>query len=189
MMKPALSHHMYILAWQRKTRRWSHRSSLECILWDVFISQTYYKSRIPSPPFQLHESYGFSGDQTAKLMGPTWRPPGDDRTQLSPMLAPRTLLSGNILWCFYVLTDIHNLFQFTVVFCCTCKLLIIIPFVAQPVSTMWKRYKGCLSRDQRLICHMLVITTLYTLSCYFEMRWVWYSSSCLYSIYIYIIDR
>ena len=30
-------------------------------------------------------------------MGPTWGPSGDDRTQVGPMLAPWTLLSG-ILW-------------------------------------------------------------------------------------------
>ena len=30
----------------------------------------------------------------ARFMGPTWDPPGDDRTQVGPMLAPWTLLSG-----------------------------------------------------------------------------------------------
>ena len=35
----------------------------------------------------------------ARLIGPTWDPPGDDRTQVSPMLAPSTLLSGLVvLW-------------------------------------------------------------------------------------------
>ena len=37
--------------------------------------------------------------QIAKFMGPTWGPPGFCRPQMGPMLAPRTLLSGNI--CFY----------------------------------------------------------------------------------------
>ena len=32
--------------------------------------------------------------QIARFMGPTWGPPGDDRTQVGPMLAPWTLLSG-----------------------------------------------------------------------------------------------
>ena len=32
----------------------------------------------------------------ARLMGPTWGPSGADRTQAGPMLAPWTLLSGNI---------------------------------------------------------------------------------------------
>ena len=30
----------------------------------------------------------------ARFMGPTWGPSGDDRTQVGPMLAPWTLLSG-----------------------------------------------------------------------------------------------
>ena len=30
----------------------------------------------------------------ARFMGPTWGPPGDDRTQVGPMLVPWTLLSG-----------------------------------------------------------------------------------------------
>ena len=32
--------------------------------------------------------------QIAKFMGPTWGPSGADRTQVGPMLAPWTLLSG-----------------------------------------------------------------------------------------------
>ena len=32
----------------------------------------------------------------ARFMGPTWGPPGDDRTQVGPMLAPRTLLLGSV---------------------------------------------------------------------------------------------
>ena len=35
----------------------------------------------------------------ARFMGTTWGPPGDDRTQVGPMLAPWTLLSGNTLCC------------------------------------------------------------------------------------------
>ena len=34
--------------------------------------------------------------QIARFMGPTWDPPGDDSTQVGPMLAPWTLLSGYI---------------------------------------------------------------------------------------------
>ena len=30
----------------------------------------------------------------ARFMGPTWGPPGADRTQVDPMFAPWTLLSG-----------------------------------------------------------------------------------------------
>ena len=31
----------------------------------------------------------------ARFIGPTWGPPGDDRTQVGPVLAPWTLLSGS----------------------------------------------------------------------------------------------
>ena len=39
----------------------------------------------------------------ARLMGPTWGPSGADRTQVGPMLAPWTLLSGDVkyLKCIY----------------------------------------------------------------------------------------
>ena len=40
----------------------------------------------------------------AKFMGPTWGPSGADRTQVGPMLAPWTLLSGNLLF----VTDCQN---------------------------------------------------------------------------------
>ena len=36
--------------------------------------------------------------QIARFMGPTWGPSGADRTQMGPMLAPWTLLSG---WLWY----------------------------------------------------------------------------------------
>ena len=39
----------------------------------------------------------------ARFMGPTWGPSGADRTQVGPMLAPWTLLSGNSLVCFSIL--------------------------------------------------------------------------------------
>ena len=35
--------------------------------------------------------------QIARFMGPTWGPPGSCRPQMGPMLAPWTLLSGNVL--------------------------------------------------------------------------------------------
>ena len=39
--------------------------------------------------------------QIARFMGPTWDPPGADRTQVGPMLVPWTLLSGfGQLWMF-----------------------------------------------------------------------------------------
>ena len=38
--------------------------------------------------------------QIARFMGPTWDPPGADRTQVGPMLASWTLLSGQLCWQF-----------------------------------------------------------------------------------------
>ena len=41
-----------------------------------------------------------SKSQRARIMGPTWGPPGSCRPQVGPMYAPWTLLSGIILrWC------------------------------------------------------------------------------------------
>ena len=39
---------------------------------------------------------GFIHPLIAKFMGPTWGPSGADRTQVGPMLAPWTLLSGSL---------------------------------------------------------------------------------------------
>ena len=42
--------------------------------------------------------------QIARFMGPTWGPPGADRSQVGPMLAPWTLLSGKtVMSSLYVL--------------------------------------------------------------------------------------
>ena len=40
----------------------------------------------------------FLTTQIAKFMGAAWGPPGDDRTQVGPMVAPWTLLSGYCKW-------------------------------------------------------------------------------------------
>ena len=37
--------------------------------------------------------------QIAKVMGPTWVPPGSCRPQLGPMLASWTLISGKLMFC------------------------------------------------------------------------------------------
>ena len=43
--------------------------------------------------------FEFARAETAKLLGPTWGPPGSCRPQMGPMLAPWTFLSGRkILW-------------------------------------------------------------------------------------------
>ena len=43
----------------------------------------------------LHSRVSGLGSQIARFMGPTRGPPGSCRPQVGPMLAPRTLLSGN----------------------------------------------------------------------------------------------
>ena len=42
----------------------------------------------------LYHKYDWRNSLTARFMGPTWGPSGAPRTQVDPMLAPRTLLSG-----------------------------------------------------------------------------------------------
>ena len=57
-------------------------------------------------PSYLHNGSSYTGKMTslywiraliARFMGPTWGPSGADRTQVGPMLAPWTLLSGSFL--------------------------------------------------------------------------------------------
>ena len=51
--------------------------------------------------------------QIARFMGPTWGPPGDDRTQVGPMMAPWTLLSGEQRSSFVALCFNHMMQQDT----------------------------------------------------------------------------
>ena len=55
----------------------------------------------------LLNDYGKAA-QIARFMGPRWGPPGDDRTQVGPMLAPWTLLSGRVLLVFMTLRSVLN---------------------------------------------------------------------------------
>ena len=49
--------------------------------------------------FSWHLEILYQQDPDRKFMGPTWGPSGADRTQVGPMLAPWTLLSGDcIAW-------------------------------------------------------------------------------------------
>ena len=49
----------------------------------------------------------------ARFMGPTWGPSGADRTQVGPMLAPWTLLSGITCACSFVIWNdpVHCVYQ------------------------------------------------------------------------------
>ena len=62
--------------------------------------------------FSLAASVGGTTHQSktliARFMGPTWGPPWSDRTQMGPILVPRTLLSG-IGWIDNVRLNYHPL--------------------------------------------------------------------------------
>ena len=45
-------------------------------------------------PIQVHLDHACKHTLIERFMGPTWDPSGADRTQVAPMLAPWTLLSG-----------------------------------------------------------------------------------------------
>ena len=59
-------------------------------------------------------SFHNKSTQIARFMGPTWGPPGDDRTQVGPMLAPWTLLSGQTNYWYW-----KKWFMATTCFCMT----------------------------------------------------------------------
>ena len=71
------------------------------ILWDVITSPCPWYLRLAQ-----HSSYDGvywtrlwrQGIPDSKVHGPTWGPSGADRTQVDPMLAPWTLLSGLVRW-------------------------------------------------------------------------------------------
>ena len=88
-------------------------------LWDVFINNCEKIDRIITAPHltfcdlteRAWNGAEIDGDSTpkwflygdtleltliARFMGPTWDPPGADRTQVGPMMATWTLLSGNV---------------------------------------------------------------------------------------------
>ena len=46
----------------------------------------------------VHSKPPLKRTQVARFMGPTWGPPVSCRPQMGPMLAPLTLLSGNVHW-------------------------------------------------------------------------------------------
>ena len=52
------------------------------------------KSMVPGRKTQKNNERRYLQSLLARFMGPTWGPSGADRTQVDPMLAPWTLLSG-----------------------------------------------------------------------------------------------
>ena len=63
-------------------------------LWGVYIVRSWDKMIVALQYRSKHSSTGTVGTLMARFMGPTWGPSGTDRTQVGPMLAPWTLLSG-----------------------------------------------------------------------------------------------
>ena len=70
--------------------------------WSIWINKshcfhrnTWYKHNQTKHPKTRARVLWLIATQKAKFMGPTWGPPGSCRPQMGPMLAPRTLLSGN----------------------------------------------------------------------------------------------
>ena len=59
-------------------------------------AQIVYFYRVPSMCLLELIILNFEGSMIARFMGPPWGPSGADRTQVGPMLAPWTLLSGSI---------------------------------------------------------------------------------------------
>ena len=78
---------IYSVKFHSKLKCW-HSRKLTC--WQSFclgldIITEFIITAPPSPPWEQ-----------LRFMGPTWGPPGAARTQVGPMLATRTLLSGHI---------------------------------------------------------------------------------------------
>ena len=53
------------------------------------------------PPLKLCFVWNKLPTQITKFMGQTWGPPGSYRPQMGPMLAPWTLISGNVRVCHF----------------------------------------------------------------------------------------
>ena len=75
-----------------------------------------YLARGPCLKNKHHKKTTNRGNsQTARFMGPTWGPLGDDRTQVGLVLAPWTLLSGNpqlkrhsVNWVYAYVSELKN---------------------------------------------------------------------------------
>ena len=82
------------------TSFWCNDDIISCVCW-VVITFVRQASRTHRPEALL-----------ARFMGPSWGPSGADRTQVGPMLAPWSLLSGRgnyrLLWifeCYWLTVD------------------------------------------------------------------------------------
>ena len=83
--------HQFELLNRHLSMVWDAMASCDVILMALFFFWSYYACRVNSwDPF-IHVSMT---PLIARFMGPIWGPSGADRTQVGPMLAPWTLLSG-----------------------------------------------------------------------------------------------
>ena len=76
-------------------RPYAHLDPLECNVdtsVQCHLSRTHISQILISRYIWIHYTWPL----IARFMGPTWGPSGADRTQMGPMLAPWTLLSGTV---------------------------------------------------------------------------------------------
>ena len=96
--------HRYIHSWfifpTFREHLWQRFLSQPCLYGTIHPIQFRHilNGKIPKRVKSSYTNYLAKSQETqiTKLMGPTWGPPGSCRPQMGPMLAPWTLLSGNI---------------------------------------------------------------------------------------------
>ena len=80
--------------WHKSIKNWYYKHSKTeqnktmCIFYGIYCKCSYQEG------LQACNLTTTNTHQIARFMGPTWGPSGADRTQVGPMLAPWTLLSG-----------------------------------------------------------------------------------------------
>ena len=79
--------HESIKNWYYKHSKTEHNKTM-CIFYGIYCKCSYQEG------LQACNLTITNTHQIARFMGPTWGPSGADRTQVGPMLAPWTLLSG-----------------------------------------------------------------------------------------------
>ena len=79
----------------------------------IYIQNRKYCSNVTSSVYLVRKQTHISLEWVTlivRIMGPTWGPPGADRTHVGPMWATWTLLSGNIwlVWCTLVFWQLRT---------------------------------------------------------------------------------
>ena len=127
----------------RKYSGYLHRL-LGTFMRSILLKILYSKFRFSSDTCICYDSIlAISSILIARFMGPTWGPSGADRTQVGPMLAPWTLLSGTTK-CLHVqlVMQLLNVQKFAII--------------------------TCFNLDMRKITHGFSITTEKS-----PVKWVW----------------